>query len=324
VHIDRLVPSEPGVEIFVRELRAPEPTEKPPVLLVHGGGPGGIASFDLPVPGYSLAADLAAAGHTAYVLDARGWGRSTRPAALDRSAADSPPAVRSEEVVRDIGAVVDAMRAGHRSRPMALLGWATGGHWCGLYATKHADAVSHLVMLNSLYGVDAPWGMRAAFEAADRPGQFDPAAGAYGLRTAASLLGRWDDSIPVADKAEWRDPRVAEAYVAEALASDPMSETHSPPAMRIPTGFQLESYEMSRGRRFWEAGDVRARTLVVRGERDFWSRPEDLDALGRELAHAAVARTVTIPGGTHYLFNDRPECGRQVFLDEVVMFLAAG
>jgi pimeloyl-ACP methyl ester carboxylesterase len=226
-------------------------------------------------------------------------------------------------VALDIGAVVEVMRAGHRDQPVALLGWATGGHWCGLYATRHPEAVSHLIILNSLYGIDAPWSLRAAFEPADRPGEFDRAAGAYGLRTAASLVGRWDDSIPVEDKSQWRDPRVAEAYVAEALASDPLSATHSPPAMRIPSGFQLESYEMSRGRRFWEASDVRARTLVVRGEGDFWSRPEDLQAFERELVHAAQARTVTIPGGTHYLFNDRHERGRQAFVDEVVTFLAA-
>ena len=33
--------------------------------------------FDLPVPGYSLAEDLVAAGYTAYYLDVRGWGNST-------------------------------------------------------------------------------------------------------------------------------------------------------------------------------------------------------------------------------------------------------
>lgn len=324
VRTDRLVPSEPGIDVFVRELRTPEPTDQVPVLLVHGGGPGGVASFDLPVPGYSLAADLAAAGHVAHVMDVRGWGRSTRPSALARPAADNPPAVRSDEVARDIGAVVDAIRGQQEGRQAALLGWATGGHWCALYATRHPEAVSHLVMLNSLYGVDAPWELRAAFEEPDRPGEFDHDAGAYGLRTAASLLAGWDRSIPVADKSEWRDPRVAAAYVAEALASDPLSETQAPPAMRIPSGFQLESYEMSRGRRFWDAGAIRARTLAVRGDRDFWSRPVDLEALERGLVNAPQVRIVTISDGTHYLFNDRPERGRQAFLDEVVTFLATG
>lgn len=318
---DRFVASDPGVEIFVREVRPPV-VSRTPLLLVHGGGPGGLASFDLPVPGYSLAETFAGVGHCVYVMDARGWGRSTRPPALGEPPGANPPAVRSAEVVRDIDAVVRAIRGEHSTRRVALLGWATGGHWCAMYATHHADAVSGLVMLNSLYGVDAPWELRRAFEAPSRPGAFDPDAGAYDLRTAQGLLGRWDRSIPTADKAAWRAPAVAEAYVREALASDPASGTYTPPALRIPSGFQLDSYEMSRGRRFWEAGDVCVPTLVVRGERDFWSRPEDLEALERELVAAPRVRTVTIPGGTHYLFNDRPECGRQRFVEEVVEFLA--
>ena len=318
---DRFVTGDPGIQISVREVRPAAPV-RGPLLLVHGGGPGGCASFDLPVPDYSLAEDLAAAGHAVHVMDARGWGGSTRPPALDQPAATNPPAVRSDEVVRDIAAVVSAIRGGDRGRRVALLGWATGGHWCAMYTTRHPDAVGHLVILNSLHGVDAPWTLRTAFEAPQRPGEFDRDAGAYGLRTAESLLARWDQSIPVADKGEWRDPVVAEVYVREALASDPASRTHSPPAMRVPSGFQLESYEMSRGRRFWEASDIRVPTMVVRGERDFWSRPEDLEALGRELTRAPRVRTVTIPGGTHYLFNDRPERGRRRFVEEVVAFLA--
>ena len=318
---DWFVASDHGIEIFVRELRPSVPA-RTSLLLVHGGGPGGVASFDLPVPGYSLAEAFARVGHLVYVMDARGWGGSTRPPALEQPASANPPAVRSDEVVRDIDAVVRAIRGEDSTRRVALLGWATGGHWCAMYATQHPAAVSHLVMLNSLYGVDAPWQLSRAFEAPNRPGEFDPGTGAYGLRTAPGLLARWDSSIPTADKGEWRDPRVAEAYVREALASDPASGTYTPPAMRIPSGFQLDSYEMSRGRRFWEAGNVRVPTLVVRGERDFWSRPEDLEALERELAAAPRVRTVTIPGGTHYLFNDRAERGRERFVEEVVEFLA--
>jgi alpha-beta hydrolase superfamily lysophospholipase len=54
---------------------------KPPVILLHGARVPGIASFDLPVAGGSLAADLARAGFRVFILDARGYGMSERPAA---------------------------------------------------------------------------------------------------------------------------------------------------------------------------------------------------------------------------------------------------
>jgi pimeloyl-ACP methyl ester carboxylesterase len=130
---DRTVASDPGISIAFRELVARGHDDGVPVVLVHGAGGGGISSFDVPVPGYSLAEDLARAGHPVYAIDVRGWGRSSRPAALDAPPQANPPAVGSDEAVRDIAAVVDWVRA-HRHRPVAVLGWATGGHWAGMYA----------------------------------------------------------------------------------------------------------------------------------------------------------------------------------------------
>ena len=78
---DFTIESEPGIQIFVRKVRATASagSEKAPILLLHGARVPGLGSFDLPVPGGSLAEDLALAGHTAYIIDARGYGGSTRP-----------------------------------------------------------------------------------------------------------------------------------------------------------------------------------------------------------------------------------------------------
>jgi pimeloyl-ACP methyl ester carboxylesterase len=318
---DRLVASEPGVAIHVRHV-AVDRADLLPLVLVHGGGPGGVASFDLPVPGASVAEALARAGHPVHVMDVRGWGGSTRPAAMAAPASDHAPAVSSDEAARDIAAVVADVCDRLAVPRIGLIGWATGGHWCALHACRDPGRVSHLVLLNSLYGIDAPWGMRAAFEADDEPGVFDRGVGAYALRTAAGLLGGWDRSIPAADKTLWRDPAVADAYVREALASDPDSRRRTPPAMRVPSGFQLDSYRMSRGWRPWEASAVRAATLIVRGELDFWSRDDDVTALERELVGAARVEIERIPQATHYLMLDRPERGRQQFLDRCLAFLS--
>jgi pimeloyl-ACP methyl ester carboxylesterase len=145
--------------------------------------------------------------------------------------------------------------------------------------------------------------------------------GAYILSDAATLLARWNRSIPSEDKSKWRDPRVEEGYVRAALAGDPTSSLRQPPSMRIPTGFRLEAYEMSRGRKYWDARDIHVPTLVMRGERDFWSRPADMLALERELPDTSAKRFVTIPGGTHYLANDRPERGRALLIAELVTFV---
>jgi pimeloyl-ACP methyl ester carboxylesterase len=320
---DFYVESDPGIQIFVREVRdrCNADDAKVPVLLVHGGGPGGLASFDLDVPGYSLAEDFAIAGHPVYIMNVRGWGSSTRPASFNQPPEGNPPSVTSREAVRDISAVVDWIRIRNEGDRVALVGWATGGHWAGMYSSQNNEKVSHLVMLNSLYGVDAAWELREAFEDPENPGEFDPNAGDR-LATAEGLVAKWNEAIPVEDLSQWREEAVAEAYQRTALTNDPTSDTRTPPSMRIPGAFRLESYNLSRGQKYWEAADITVPTLVIRGERDYWSRPEDLKALEAELVNAPIVETVTIPDGTHHLFLDRPQHGRDRFIQEVLSFLS--
>ncbi|PXY29049.1 alpha/beta hydrolase [Prauserella coralliicola] len=322
------VTSDPGVRIAVREVRpAGRPARpKPPVLLLHGARVPGVASFDLPVPGGSLAADLARAGHRVYVMDARGYGASTRPAELQRPPESSPPAVRSAAVVRDVTAVVEAITRRAGSGQVALLGWATGGHWLGQYAAAHHHRVSHLVLYNALYGpLDGhpTLGRGTDNEDPDHPGRFNAARyGAYRLSTAASLLPSWDSGIPVEDKSVWRDPAVVDAYVRGALASDPTSGSRQPASFRAPSGAMEDSFYLATGRQLWDASLVTARTLILRSEYDFWSRPGDADLLAEHLVHARSVRSVELAGATHYAHLDRAERGRGQFLAEVRDFLA--
>src|SRR5688500_16913041 len=128
----------------VREVRTARSARARPVLLLHGARVPGVASFDLPVPGGSLAADLAREGHRVFIVDARGYGASDRPEALDAPPSANPPAVTGEQVVRDIASVVDRLRATTGHDRVDLVGWATGGHWAAWYASEHPDRVAHL------------------------------------------------------------------------------------------------------------------------------------------------------------------------------------
>jgi pimeloyl-ACP methyl ester carboxylesterase len=311
---DYFVSGDSGARLFVRHIAGRAP--RTPIVLVHGGSPGSEVIFDLPIRGYSLAEDFAAMGLDTFLMNARGWGQST-PAADT-----SEPLGSSREVVADIAAVVDdVLRATGRSK-LLLFGHASGGHWAAMYASEHPNKVAGLVLLNSMYSVAAPWQLRQAFEDARHPGVFDASAGPYRLATAEALLNGWNNSIPVVDKSEWRDPQVAAAYVTLGLASDPTSVSRTPASIRIPGGFRRDHYLMSKGQRFWDARAVESPVLYMRGSRDHWSRPEDLEALKRELPAGAHSKFVTIPDGTHFLFLDRPERGRTQMLKQIREFLA--
>ena len=232
---DFFVPEEGGIRIFIREVTAANaPKTARGVLLIHGARVPGIGSFDLDVPGGSLAGDLAERGFAVYVMDVRGYGGSARPTEMDEPPAGRAALVRSNDAARDIGTVVDWVCSRRGMAKVTLFGWATGGQWAGYYASVFPEKVDALILLNSMYGgstVHPLMGHGSDLEDPQHPGQFNrEACGAYRFNDPQSLFGVWDRSIPVANKDEWRDPAVARAYAAAALVSDPTSSTAHRPA----------------------------------------------------------------------------------------------
>ena len=320
------VSSEPGIRLFVREVAATRAhRDEPAILLIHGARVPGIASFDLDVPGGSLAADLATRGLDVYVMDVRGYGASTRPKEMEEPAVGRPALVRSSEAARDIGSVVDWIRKRRGVGKVALFGWATGGQWAGYYASLFPERVSTLIVLNSLYGgssVHLLMGHGSDMEDASQPGRFNSAAcGSYRFNEEKSLFGVWDRSIPVENKNDWRDPAVARTYAAAALASDPTSSSRTPPSFRSPCGALEDSFYLSTGRQLWDASLITAPTLVLASEFDFWSRPQDRELLQEHLVHAARVKVVVLKGATHFVHLDRPEHGRQIMMEEILGFV---
>jgi pimeloyl-ACP methyl ester carboxylesterase len=242
---------------------------------------------------------------------------------MEEATQNHPPLVRSLDAVHDIDAAVDLIRKRAGTSRVSLFGWATGGQWAGYYATLHSKKLSHLILLNALYGADTQhpaMGHGSDMEDPAHPGRLNPAIGAYRCNAADSLLGASNRSIPNEDKAKWRDPAVADAYVREALASDPEADAHKPPCFRSPNGALEDSFYLANGRQLWDASFVYVPTLVLASERDFWSRPADRDKLKEDLVHALV-KVVVIPNATHFVHLDRPEHGRQLLLQEVVGFI---
>jgi pimeloyl-ACP methyl ester carboxylesterase len=320
---DLQVTTSNGVRLFARRVARAD-AAGPVVILVHDARVPGIASFDLSVPGGSLAGDLAQAGLRVWLFDARGFGASQRPAAMDRPPAQSVPLTRAYEVVRDLEAVVREAKSRENVPRVALLGWATGAMWSGCYAALAPEEVSHLVYYNGLYGgasTHPTLGPGSAAEDPARPGRFNHASfGAWRANTAASLTPAWDRSFD-GDPVAFRDPAVVAAYTAAALASDSTSASREPPAFRSPSGAMEDSYHQASGRQVFDASSITAQVLIVRSSRDFWSREADVLALQTHLTRAAGIRTLRLEGASHFVHLDREAAGRSEFMRAVRDFL---
>ncbi|OCG08735.1 hypothetical protein A9G13_01355 [Gilliamella sp. wkB178] len=310
--------------LFIREIKlaANKHINKPaPVLLIHGARVPSIGSFDLPVKGGSLAQELAEAGIDTYLLDLRGYGKSSRPIEMSLPAEQSAPLVRTDSAVEDIACAINFIKQLSPWSKVNLLGWATGGHWSAAYANKYPETVNKLVIYNSLYGTTQNHPMLGKGSFLDDPahsGQLNPHIGGYQLNTRESLFPAWDNSIPMQDKNIWRDPLVSQAYAQAALASDPQSYDHTPPQFRSPNGAMADSFELAIGKRQWQAKNLTMPTLVIFSQNDFWSRKEDALAIINE---APNAKLVEIANGTHFVHLDRNPYGRKIFVDNVITFL---
>ena len=314
---------DPGIKLFVRSKQPETPiraSDDNVVLFIHGATYPSTPDFDLQYKDYSWADWMVDKGYIVYMFDKRNYGFSSREKAMDEPAGSNRPVTRSYLAVRDIGAVVDHIRKRHRIAKVTLIGWSWGATTAGFYTSLNSDKVRKLVLYAPAYAyaMHTNLGAGSAFQDKRVPNQFNYAQGAYRLGTKAGNDGRWDGEIPVADKSTFREEGVRDAFALEALKTDPTSESRTPPSLRAPNGVMEDSFMQATGRRIWNASSIYVPTLVIAGEFDTWSFPEDRELLLRDLTNAPVKKSVVIKNATHFVLFEKP---RFQFFDEILGFI---
>jgi pimeloyl-ACP methyl ester carboxylesterase len=314
---------DPGIKLFVRS-KMPEGqksfTDDNIVLFIHGATFPSAPDFDLQYKDYSWADWMVDKGYVVYMFDKRNYGYSTREKAMDEPAAKNRPVSRSYLVIRDIGAAVDHIRKKHGVNKVTLIGWSWGAMTAGYYASLHSDKVGKLVMFAPAYAfpLHTNLGPGSGLQNKRKPTEFNYGVGAYRLGSKAANDGRWDGEIPVADKESYREQGARDAFALEALKTDPTSESRTPPSLRAPNGVLEDTFMQATGRRIWNASSIYVPTLVIAGEFDTWSFPEDREGLMRDLTNAPVKKHVLIRNATHFVLFEKP---RFEFFNEIVKFL---
>lgn len=272
------------------------------VLLLHGATLSGYV-FDPPSPAPSWQERLAARGWASYALDARGFGRSTRPAAGDPGFDENRPFARAAECVADVADVVRFLHDERGHAGVAAVGFSWGTIVAGCFAAALPAAIDRLVLYAPIYAERNPAWI-ARLRDPQRQGAFNPAFGAYRWTTAADLRARWDDDIAVADKEEWRAEPVLGAVIKGALDCDPLSSGRTPPAFRAPNGPFEDLFRACTGHPVFDAPAIRTPTLIVRGDADTTSTDADARRLMRDLG-SAVKRYRTVTPGSHFAVFER-------------------
>ncbi len=319
-HVDG---ADPGVRLFVRQKMAQgnrQFTDDNIVVFIHGATAPSTCDFDLGFKDYSWADWMIDKGYVVYLFDKRNYGYSSREKAMDQPPAANKPVSRSYLVVRDIGSVVDHIRSKHAVNKVTLVGWSWGAMTAGYYASLHSEKVRKLVMFAPAYGlgVHTNLGPGSGLQNKRKPYEFNYGLGAYRFASLAANTARWDGEIPMQDKLQYREAGVAEAFWAACLETDPTSGTRNPPSLRAPNGVLEDTFMQSTGRPMWSASSIYVPTLVIAGEYDTWSYPEDRELLLRDMTNAPVKRHVVIKNSSHFTLFEKP---RFEFFNEILKFL---
>lgn len=315
-----------GYSIAIREVKS-EKTDLVPMIMLHGTRIPGLSEFDLPVENGSLAADMAAKGHVCYILDARGFGRSERPAAMDEPPVPgADPLVRTIEITRDLEAATNHLLEATGQKKVSLFGWGVGGTCCAMYAALWPEKVSHIILYAVIYGAagDQPtFRPGSIWDDPDNPGHFNQKRfGNYTYNSLELLDKHWNAQIPLENKDEWRDPAMFEAFRQALIDGDPTAKDRNPPTYRSPNGMLEDLYRMGcNAEKLFHASQIYSKVMIVSPEYDNLSTPKDMELLVKDLTHAEDVVLWNDKNTTQYVILDRPERGRNKLLADMDKFL---
>ena len=213
------------------------------VLFIHGAGTPAEVAFDVPYQDYSWMEYLAQAGFDTFAMDTTGYGRSTRPAAMNdpcnlsaaqqlalatggRTEACSPSYGQQMTTIasdwNDIGAAVDYLRALRGASQVSMVSWSLGGPRAAGYAAQNPDKVGKLVLLAPAYNRDAP---------ATAPTPVPALGTAMNTQSRDDLTALWNRQVGCSDQYE---QGVFKAVWQAMLESDPVGATWGPGVRRAP------------------------------------------------------------------------------------------
>jgi pimeloyl-ACP methyl ester carboxylesterase len=261
---DMMVPSEPGIEIFVRNKRPANLAKYTPertLLFVHGSTYPAHTGFDIPLGGRSWMDYIASHGYDTYCLDVRGYGRSTRPNAMNEPASNNPAVARTPDAVKDITAVLNFILKRRNIAKLNLFGWSWGCTLMATTAIQNPDKTARLM----LYA--PPWLRSGPSVIAQNlgPGPL----GAYRSVTREQAKARWYNGVPENKKAALIPSGWFEQWADATWATDPQSARHDPPLLRAPNGTLADTREFwMNGHALYDPAKITVPTLLVVGEWD--------------------------------------------------------
>ena len=307
-----MVPAvDPGINLYVRNKYPQGVNQFPPekiLLFVCGSTYPAETAFDLKLNGLSWMDYVARHGYDVYLVDVRGYGKSTWPPEMDKPAADNEPIVHTETAVKDVGAAVAFILKRRGVSKINLLGWSWGTAIVGWYTAQNNDKVNRLVLY-------APKWIRTTASLMDSGGKL----GAYRTVSPDAAKVRRLTGVPEDKKTDLIPPGWFEAWADATFATDPVGSKQTPPMLRAPNGTLQDDREFwSAGKALYDPSGIRVPTFLAHAEWDADLPSYMLYAYFAKLTNVPYKRYVEIGEGTHTIMMEK---NRMQLFREVQLFL---
>ena len=310
---DLTVPSaDAGISLFMRN-KAPAGMKtfsaEKTVLFVHGATYPSETAFDLKLGGQSWMDYIASRGYDVWLVDVRGYGRSSKTAALSQPASANPPFASTEDAVRDVSAAVDYILKRRGIAKLNLIGWSWGTTTMALYTTRNNERVNKLVLYAPVWTPPV----------AGTPPPVPTAA--YRTVTMDAARQRWYSGVPADKQAALVPTGWFDTWARAVLDSDPDGAKLSPPVLRAPNGTLVDILGgWLMGKRLYDAEKIRVPTMLIKGEWDVDTPAAMAQGLFANLKNAPYKSYIEIGEATHsvMLEKNRMQLFRpvQAFLEE--------
>src|SRR5262245_29753464 len=295
----RVPSSDPDIEIYVRNKHPADMTTFRPdrtVLYVHGATYPASTAFDLQLAGTSWMDYIAARGYDVYLLDLRGYGKSTRPKEMSQPPDANGPIVRGDTAVKDIGSVVDFILKRRNIARLNLLGWSWGTALMAGYTAQNNPKVERLVLYAPV------WIRTTASLVQTGPGPTP----AYRAVSRDAALGRWLTGVPEDKKATLIPAGWFDQWADATFATDPEGARQNPPVLRAPNGVVQDGLDFwSSGKATYDPAKITVPVLLIHAEWDRDTPAYMAQTLFPLLVNAHGKRYVQLAAGTHTIIMER-------------------
>jgi pimeloyl-ACP methyl ester carboxylesterase len=254
---------------------------------------------------------IAARGYDVYLLDIRGYGKSSRPKEMSEDPKANPPIVRGDTAIKDIGTVVDFILSRRNIPRLNLMGWSWGTVTMATYTTQNPNKVERLV----LYG--PAWIRQTPSLTAQQAGAGP--LGAYRTVTREMAMQRWMTGVAEDKKATMIPAGWFDAWANTTWATDTVGAKANPPVIRAPNGVLADGADYwSAGKAYYDPAKITVPALLVQAEWDRELPPYMAQTLFPLLVNSPGKRYVMLPEGTHTIMMEK---NRRMLFEAVQAFL---